>query len=640
MEEGYCRFVDNSCRYIRYPYLTTSDVQLDVSIRINRVIIIQPLNKNDIIDFPKSPEAFVEKLGENSAEASALDEEFDKCYVTANLIYNGMEVHTIPLVSHCGKFRKFHVDDFNTSGEKADHQEVLLQPKVASDASVAEDSKAENKNVSNLLKVIGQRVFEVQFDEYLTFPVRLQDLAADSKLLLTMHRMDFSPIGSASYPLFSTSRPYPSQAHAKPNQTPSLFQGRVLVQAMTQTFSLPLPDHSFPGILLQSEEELIKIPYQVFAGNSLTHSPVVYQRRHHRDEAWVKPTDTGTETASDWITECREEVSRERFLSSICDLVLPADQSAGLPCKPSATPLVFLFDISTTDFEMPVLFNEKTYEPLLDYKVGKAGLNEFPTCVSDFTNERTGSFDWDRSLNVFNDPAVSKAHFTADLPDMHSSELNPVEVMIQKLTPSSNREDINANLKPNKADLANLERVVNKILSSLLHSEARLGKANREEMDLLWKYQYHLATDKKALLPFLTVVDWNDEFERSQVKRLLRQWENTDIHDALYLLEKFSAGACRQVVVDYAVEILGACKIDDILFFLLPLVQVLRSDIDIEASSTTDQFAGVGSLITFIVGKALESYELASFLIWFIQVEISRTYDLCSSTIVFMSSVL
>jgi phosphatidylinositol 3-kinase len=58
-----------------------------------------------------------------------------------------------------------------------------------------------------------------------------------------------------------------------------------------------------------------------------------------------------------------------------------------------------------------------------------------------------------------------------------------------------------------------------------------------EEKDLIWKFRFYLARDKKGLTKFLKSVSWRDSSEVKQaVEELLPMWTEIDTDDALELL--------------------------------------------------------------------------------------------------------
>ncbi|XP_052794304.1 phosphatidylinositol 3-kinase catalytic subunit type 3-like isoform X2 [Mya arenaria] len=94
-----------------------------------------------------------------------------------------------------------------------------------------------------------------------------------------------------------------------------------------------------------------------------------------------------------------------------------------------------------------------------------------------------------------------------------------------------------------------------------------------EEEDLVWKYRFYLSSQKKALTKFLKCVKWSQAGEVKQALELLGSWSPMDVEDALELLTPtFSHPAVRK----YAVNRLRQADDDDLLLYLLQLVQALK----------------------------------------------------------------
>lgn len=96
---------------------------------------------------------------------------------------------------------------------------------------------------------------------------------------------------------------------------------------------------------------------------------------------------------------------------------------------------------------------------------------------------------------------------------------------------------------------------------------------NSEEQDLIWKYRFYLSTHKKALTKFLKCVNWQTAHEVRQALNLLDLWTPMDVEDALELLSpNFQHPAVRR----YAITRLKQAQDDDLLLYLLQLVQALK----------------------------------------------------------------
>lgn len=96
---------------------------------------------------------------------------------------------------------------------------------------------------------------------------------------------------------------------------------------------------------------------------------------------------------------------------------------------------------------------------------------------------------------------------------------------------------------------------------------------NSEEQDLIWKYRFYLSTQKKALTKFLKCINWQTATEVRQALNLLHMWTPMDVEDALELLSpNFQHPAVRR----YAITRLKQAQDDDLLLYLLQLVQALK----------------------------------------------------------------
>lgn len=94
-----------------------------------------------------------------------------------------------------------------------------------------------------------------------------------------------------------------------------------------------------------------------------------------------------------------------------------------------------------------------------------------------------------------------------------------------------------------------------------------------EEQDLIWKFRFHLSTDKKALVVFLRCINWETPSEVRQALNLLSVWSPVDGCDALALLTPdFWQPELRR----YAVERLQQSSDDMLQLYMLQLVQALK----------------------------------------------------------------
>lgn len=94
-----------------------------------------------------------------------------------------------------------------------------------------------------------------------------------------------------------------------------------------------------------------------------------------------------------------------------------------------------------------------------------------------------------------------------------------------------------------------------------------------EEQDLIWKYRFYLCNQKNALTKFLECVNWKLQGEALQALDMMYQWAPMDVDDSLRLLSPaFKHSSVRK----YAVERLQQATDEDLLLYLLQLVQALK----------------------------------------------------------------
>uniref|UniRef100_A0A667YRG0 Phosphatidylinositol 3-kinase catalytic subunit type 3 n=1 Tax=Myripristis murdjan TaxID=586833 RepID=A0A667YRG0_9TELE len=236
------------------------------------------------------------------------------------------------------------------------------------------------------------------------------------------------------------------------------------------------------------------------------------------------------------------------------------------------------------------------------------------------------------------------------VPDPQMCMENLVESKHHKLARSLRSGPSDHDLKPNAATRDQLNIIVSYPPTKLLTSE---------EQDLVWKFRYYLTTQEKALTKFLKCVNWALPQEAKQALELLGKWRPMDVEDSLELL---SSQFTNPTVRRYAVARLQQADDEDLLMYLLQLVQALKyenfSDIQggLEPGSKRDS-QGLGEssalgdldrselgreitssysdnhssfsvlkiilqdLCTFLISRACKNSTLANYLYWYVIVE-------------------
>uniref|UniRef100_A0A8C6Z2X2 Phosphatidylinositol 3-kinase catalytic subunit type 3 n=1 Tax=Nothoprocta perdicaria TaxID=30464 RepID=A0A8C6Z2X2_NOTPE len=245
------------------------------------------------------------------------------------------------------------------------------------------------------------------------------------------------------------------------------------------------------------------------------------------------------------------------------------------------------------------------------------------------------------------------------IPDPQMSMENLVESKHHKLARSLRSGPSDHDLKPNAATRDQLNIIV---------SYPPTKQLTYEEQDLVWKFRYYLTNQEKALTKFLKCVNWDLPQEAKQALELLGKWKPMDVEDSLELLSShFSNPTVRR----YAVARLQQADDEDLLMYLLQLVQALKyenfddiknglepskrdsqgsmsesmatsgtSGAEIESSQIMSPIPPVSSppltsktkepadnenldqdLCTFLISRACKNSTLANYLYWYVIVE-------------------
>ncbi|XP_057950017.1 phosphatidylinositol 3-kinase, root isoform [Malania oleifera] len=183
--------------------------------------------------------------------------------------------------------------------------------------------------------------------------------------------------------------------------------------------------------------------------------------------------------------------------------------------------------------------------------------------------------------------------------DPEVGKINPSEHKQLKLARSLARGIIDKDLKPSSNERKSIQRILKYPPTRTL---------NGDERQLLWKFRFSLMSEKRALTKFLRCVEWSDLQEAKQALELMGKWEMIDVCDALELLSPvFESEEVRA----YAVSVLERADDEELQCYLLQLVQALR----FERSDKS-------RLSHFLVQRSIHNIELASFLRWYVAVEL------------------
>ncbi|CAM0142069.1 Phosphatidylinositol (PI) 3-kinase [Umbelopsis sp. WA50703] len=201
-------------------------------------------------------------------------------------------------------------------------------------------------------------------------------------------------------------------------------------------------------------------------------------------------------------------------------------------------------------------------------------------------------------------PPAGVSHYNVIL-DHEIYRDNPVEAKHRRLVRSHRNGPLDRDLKPNP-------RIRDELNSILSYPSTKTLTV--EEKDLAWKFRFYLTRDKRALTKFLKCVVWTDPTEVRQAVDLLPLWADIDVDDALELLGKdFSNRHVRA----YAVSQLRKAEDDDLLLYLLQLVQALK----FERMADKGPSSYDSSLAQFLIDRAIRNPVLGNYFHWYLMVE-------------------
>ncbi|OXV08251.1 hypothetical protein Egran_03984 [Elaphomyces granulatus] len=183
---------------------------------------------------------------------------------------------------------------------------------------------------------------------------------------------------------------------------------------------------------------------------------------------------------------------------------------------------------------------------------------------------------------------------------------NPCEDKHRKLVRSHRTGVMDRDLKPNPKIRDEL---------NVIMSYGPTQELSAEEKDLIWRFRYYLARDKRALTKFVKSVNWRDVGEARQAVDILPKWTEIDVDDALELLGPTFDNAVRA----YAVDRLRKAGDDELLLYLLQLVQALKFE-KVPETNGTDS-AHDSSLANFLITRAANNFMLGNYLHWYLMVE-------------------
>lgn len=249
-----------------------------------------------------------------------------------------------------------------------------------------------------------------------------------------------------------------------------------------------------------------------------------------RLEKLVKKQERGDLPRLDWLDKCAFRQIEK----------IHAEETA-------KSPHMYIY-VDLPRFDFPIVFNE--------IDLPQPSLPPFPISAP------LPQFQQQYSTTNFSDI------FTVVDPEMLQD--NPIESKHTRLHRSHRNGPLDRELRPEKS----VRDALNNILS---YPPTRA--LTRDERDLVWRFRFFLSHDKRALTKFLKSVVWSDKGEvRQAIGDLLPIWSDISLGDALELLGP-SEDYRDPRVKRFAVQQLSRADDDELVLYLLQLVQALKFDL-------------------------------------------------------------
>lgn len=442
------------------------------------------------------------------------------------------------------------------------------------------------------------------WNEWLQLPISYRSLPADSCLAITI--WDVSPSGGKD-----------SQGHAIPfgGTTLPMFDAENQIQKGRQ--KCLVHRHKIADGTIKMETPAIFTSKRKTMAGEVGVQAARDAEELERMETLFKKHEMGDISRVDWLDQLVFRDFENRGLkaaeSSLKMLerrrrldTLKSEATDDMPDLPSdySSPPAFVLNVELPRFDFPVVFADHEYETppissLASVHMHKAGQDR----------HQAPEVQFGPGINAMDDTVSAIGARIAKVYDPEVGQRdNPAETKHRRLFRSSHRHGIlDTDLKPNAKARDELNTIMN---YSPTHN------LSPEEMDLVWKFRYHLTRDKRALTKFAKSVNWNDQSESKQAIQVLGRWTEIDVDDALELLgSSFSNPAVRS----YAVDRLRKADDYELLLYLLQLVQALKYEhisTEVVEGSLEDS-----SLARFLIQRAAANFLLGNYFYWYLMVE-------------------
>jgi len=219
--------------------------------------------------------------------------------------------------------------------------------------------------------------------------------------------------------------------------------------------------------------------------------------------------------------------------------------------------------VELPNYQHPVLHEEKHYPSVM---VHTPLLHTDDIAVGCVTREDNGNLEFTLVGRQFNPQSLCV------VADWDLEQENLAEKQYRSLAHDKIRGAADPKIKPNLQEKEKLDRLIQMAADTL----------SEDDKDLLYKFRFALTDNKRALVKLLLSINWNVPSEVSELPTLLGLWKEKspiELSDALKLLGREEAFQ-NPTVRMYAVDTLHIASDEELLTYLLQLVQALRYEPD------------------------------------------------------------